>query len=121
MTTKAALSLRKQPRQKRAHATLDFILEGAAQVLERDGTAGYTTNGVAERAGVSIGTLYQYFPNKTALLAALTARSLQRLAKALALAVDESRNRPLNDAVGHMSPPLFIINTRARRWSVFWI
>lgn len=50
------------------------MLEAAAQVLERDGYEATTTDAVAERAGVSIGTLYQYFPNKDALLVALTER-----------------------------------------------
>jgi AcrR family transcriptional regulator len=45
-----------------------FILEAAARVLEEDGPAGFNTNRVAERAGVSVGSLYQYYPNKAALL-----------------------------------------------------
>ena len=53
------------------------ILEGAAQVLEAGGLAAFTTNAVAERAGVSIGTLYQYFADKNALIQALAQRELQ--------------------------------------------
>ena len=51
-------------------------MEAAAQILERRGPAGLTTNDVAERAGVSIGTLYQYFPGKTAILLAAARREL---------------------------------------------
>ena len=59
------------PRQERSRATVEAILEAAAQVFERHGYAAGTTNRIAERAGVSIGSLYQYFPNKDAILVAL--------------------------------------------------
>jgi len=75
--TKRAKSLvdpRKRPIQGRSRHTVEAILEAAAQVLERAGYAETTTDLVAERAGVSIGTLYQYFPNKDALLLALAER-----------------------------------------------
>ena len=67
---------RRSPKQARSRATLEAILEAAAQILERHGPAGLTTNDVAERAGVSIGTLYQYFPDKTAILVATARREL---------------------------------------------
>lgn len=57
-------------------ATVDAILEAAAEVFERRGYAAATTNRIAERAGVSIGSLYQYFPNKDAILVALTRQHL---------------------------------------------
>ena len=69
-----ALKPRKNPEQSRSAETVRTILEGAARVLEERGLAGYTTNAVAERAGVSIGSVYQYFPGKDALTAALVAR-----------------------------------------------
>jgi len=53
---------------------VEAILEAAARILERAGYEGFTTNAVAERAGVSIGSLYQYFPNKAALMAGLIRR-----------------------------------------------
>lgn len=65
---------RKLPRQARSRATVDAMLEAAAQVLVEHGYEGATTARVAERAGVSIGSLYQYFPNKEALIAALVER-----------------------------------------------
>jgi AcrR family transcriptional regulator len=68
---------RRTPRQARAEETVAAILEGAAQVLEAGGLAAFTTNAVAERAGVSIGTLYQYFTDKNALVRALAQRELQ--------------------------------------------
>jgi AcrR family transcriptional regulator len=70
------LEPRKLPKQARSEATVDAILEAAAQIFERQGYAAGTTNRIAERAGVSIGSLYQYFPNKDAILVALVHRHL---------------------------------------------
>ncbi len=69
---------RRRPRQARSRATYDSILEAAVQVLARDGAAGLTTNRVAQRAGVSIGTLYQYFPDKAAIVLAAAQRELAK-------------------------------------------
>ncbi|MPZ30931.1 MAG: TetR family transcriptional regulator [Rhodospirillales bacterium] len=68
---------RRIPRQARATETAAAILEGAAQILEAGGLAGFTTNAVAERAGVSIGTLYQYFADKNAILLALAKQQVE--------------------------------------------
>ena len=65
---------RKKPRQTRSRVMADNIVEASARVLSERGAAGFTTNHVAERAGVSIGSLYQYFPNKAALLMAVLER-----------------------------------------------
>ncbi len=73
-TRRVALKPRKLPVQPRSADTVAAILEAAARILERDGLAGYNTNAVAGLAGVSIGSLYQYFPNKDALIAALIER-----------------------------------------------
>ena len=62
---------RKRPRQERSRATVETVLEATARVLVKRGYDGLTTNLVAETAGVSIGSLYQYFPNKAALVGAL--------------------------------------------------
>ncbi len=86
---------RKKPRQQRAAATWDAILEAAAQLFQRSGYAATTTNKVAERAGVSIGSLYQYFPNKDALLVALAERHLAEASQQLAAVFDRlERERP---------------------------
>jgi AcrR family transcriptional regulator len=78
---------RRIPHQARATETVAAILEGAAQVLEADGLAGFTTNAVAERAGVSIGTLYQYFADKNALLRAIAEREMDATLAAVAKAL----------------------------------
>lgn len=69
--TKKRLSPRKVPTQKRAQETVSAILDAAAHVIAKEGYEGLTTNRVAERAGVSVGSLYQYFPGKEALVLAL--------------------------------------------------
>lgn len=75
---------RKRPLQSRAVATVAAIIEAAAHILEKDGLDGYSTNAIAERAGVSIGSLYQYFPNKDAITRALIARESRSLLDAIA-------------------------------------
>lgn len=65
---------RKRPLQRRAQATVDAILEATAHILVRDGYDALSTNRVASRAGASIGSLYQYFPNKEALVGELVDR-----------------------------------------------
>lgn len=75
------LKARKSPRQARATATLDAICEATIQLLVADGPHRLTTTRVAERAGVSVGTMYQYFPHKQALLYALNERYLDVLSE----------------------------------------
>ncbi|MCW2397926.1 TetR/AcrR family transcriptional regulator [Sphingobium sp. B2D3C] len=74
-------SPRKMPRQARSGETVRAIVEAAARILEEAGLAAFTTNAVAERAGVSIGSLYQYFPSKDALIGALIVRETSQLLK----------------------------------------
>lgn len=70
---------RKRPRQARSVATFEAILEAAARILESLSFAGFNTNAVAELAGVSIGSLYQYFPSKDALIVELIRRERAKL------------------------------------------
>ena len=100
------LEPRKLPEQSRSAATVTAVLEAAARILERDGLEGYTTNAVAERAGVSIGSLYQYFPNKDALTVALLERESAVLLSEVALSdsIEDSRTalrHLIRAAVGH--------------------
>jgi AcrR family transcriptional regulator len=85
---------RRIPRQARSGETVAAILEGAAQVLEAGGLAAFTTNAVAERAGVSIGTLYQYFRDKNALLVELARRELNACLANIAGALQAEANAP---------------------------
>jgi AcrR family transcriptional regulator len=75
-TAKSRQTRTRRPKQRRAQSTVAAILEGAARVLAERGWAGFNTNVVAERAGVSIGSLYEYFPNKQAIADAIVAEHL---------------------------------------------
>jgi AcrR family transcriptional regulator len=71
LTELATMIARKVPRQERSRALVEAIVEAAARILVQQGRDALTTNAVALRAGVSIGSLYQYFPNREAILAAV--------------------------------------------------
>ena len=74
MPRKTSTNPRKPPQQDRSKITVEAILTATAQILTQEGYDTASTNRIAERAGVSIGSLYQYFPNKEALVAALVER-----------------------------------------------
>lgn len=96
---KPAVIPRKRPEQDRSRATVDAILSAAAHVLVRAGYAAFTTNRVAEKAGVSIGSLYQYFPNKESLLGELMKRHLFDIEATLEAALQNIENAPLEDLI----------------------
>jgi AcrR family transcriptional regulator len=96
------LTARKTPRQARSTATLDAILEATIQVLLATGPGRLTTTRVAERAGVSVGTMYQYFPHKQALLYAVTERYLGIVAASVEQACLAEHGAP----VGQMAEAL---------------
>lgn len=81
---------RKTPRQGRSRATVDAVLIAATQVLAEVGCQRANTARIAERAGVSVGSLYQYFPNKEALIAALVERFADDLVERMAQALDRA-------------------------------
>lgn len=86
---------RKKPRQARATVTLDAIFEATIQLLLSDGPHRLTTTRVAERAGVSVGTMYQYFPHKQALIYALNERYLEVLAEKIEATCQAQYGRPI--------------------------
>jgi AcrR family transcriptional regulator len=101
MSTPQNLTLipRKAPRQARSRATVDAILDAAARVLVQRGYAATTTNAVAEVAGVSVGSLYQYFPNKDSLIAALHDRHGRQMSALLDAALLRHRGSSLPEAL----------------------
>ncbi|RKP53305.1 TetR/AcrR family transcriptional regulator [Pararobbsia silviterrae] len=92
--------MRKVPRQQRSRAMVDAIIEAATRILGRQGWAAFTTNEVAYAAGVSVGSLYQYFPNKLALAEAIRQRHLQTVLAALSDASDSREPVTLDQRVG---------------------
>ncbi|NVJ98427.1 MAG: TetR/AcrR family transcriptional regulator [Alphaproteobacteria bacterium] len=102
-------TVRKQPRQSRSRATVDAILEAAARILETAGFDALNTNAIAAKAGVSIGSLYQYFPSRQVIVAELVRRERTALGQAVdglferreALSWAEMRLRLIRVAVDH--------------------
>jgi len=90
---------RRTPRQARSGETVAAILEAAAQILEQGGLAAFNTNAVAERAGVSIGTLYQYFADKGALLRALGEREMAAALASVGTALNADAGASADDRV----------------------
>lgn len=84
---------RKQPKQSRSVATVDAVLEATAHILENEGLSALNTNRIAEKAGVSVGSLYQYFPTKEAILTEIIRRKRERLISAVESALDGSEGQ----------------------------
>ena len=97
--SQVVLEPRKSPVQARSTASVDAILEATIQVLLQVGKEPLTTTKVALRAGVSVGTLYQYFPNKSALLQAVLMRHLTNVADAVELACKKQKGTTLRQMV----------------------
>jgi AcrR family transcriptional regulator len=92
----ARVSSRKQPRQARSTELVAAILEAAAQVLAAEGAQRFTTARVAEKAGVSVGSLYQYFPNKAAILFRLQSDEWRQTSDMLGTILGEVERPPLD-------------------------
>jgi AcrR family transcriptional regulator len=111
LSSPIALTPRKNPRQARSQATVDAIFEAAIQVLLGDGLQRLTTIRVAERAGVSVGTLYQYYPHKQALLFAVLERHLVKVRDAITEAAAASHHTPLATMVSAVVDALVEVKT----------
>lgn len=96
MTALAApLKPRKQPVQARSAATIEALHTAVIQVLIREGLSRCTTTRIAERAGMSVGSVYQYYPNRDALLAAVLEKHLSDIADAMEQVCRDSRGLPV--------------------------
>jgi AcrR family transcriptional regulator len=107
-----ALKPRKTPMQSRSAATVVAIFEATIQVLLQHGFDRLTTTRVADRAGVSVGTLYQYFPNKNALLLAVLGRYLDAIASSIEHACGEQHGAALKDMMVAMCHAFIDAKTR---------
>jgi AcrR family transcriptional regulator len=92
----AKTSPRRQPQQRRARHTVEAVLDAVARILKREGCAAVTTNRVAEVAGVSIGSVYQYFPNKRAIFIALHERHVTTIDRMVEAKLLEHATSPLD-------------------------
>ncbi|HEX2889412.1 TetR/AcrR family transcriptional regulator [Vineibacter terrae] len=90
---------RKHATQERSRATVDALVEATARILVKEGFDKASTNRIAQKAGVSIGSLYQYYPSKEALVAAVVDRHHQELMQIIRDALAEVAALPLEDAV----------------------
>ena len=102
LDTLLAFQPRKTPIQARSTVTVESISEATIQVLLSHGAERLTTTRVAERAGVSVGTLYQYYPNKQSLLFAVLENHLNRIAAKVEAACENARHQPLAEMIRQM-------------------
>ncbi|MVA24675.1 TetR family transcriptional regulator [Agrobacterium vitis] len=101
--------MRKLPRQQRSKAMVDAIVEAAARILSDQGWAGFTTNKVAEIAGVSVGSYYQYFPDKHSLIDTIRGRHLEDCRKILKSVV--KGNKSQSDFVAELADGVIAIHS----------
>ena len=96
---------RKTPVQRRSAATVEFVLDAAARILDEVGLAGLNTNAVARRAGISVGSLYQYFPGKEAIVSALILKAHERIVDGLQHLLDTTTTVSLLFGNVHQGKP----------------
>ena len=99
MARKPPTKPRKHASQERSRATVDALIEATARVLVREGFDRASTNRIAEVAGVSVGSLYQYYPGKEALVAAVIDRHNQEIMRVVRAALAEVASQPIEKAV----------------------
>jgi AcrR family transcriptional regulator len=97
--TVTAFEPRKTPIQARSTVTVEAISEATIQVLLTHGADRLTTTRVADRAGVSVGTLYQYYPNKRSLLFAVFEDHMNKVARAVEVACEDVRYKPMSEMI----------------------
>jgi AcrR family transcriptional regulator len=95
-------SPRREPQQRRARQTVDAVLDAVVRILKREGFEAVTTNHIAEVAGVSIGSVYQYFPDKRAIFAALHERHVREIDRLVEAKLMEHAASPLDKLIRAM-------------------
>jgi AcrR family transcriptional regulator len=111
-TAAESLSPRKRPQQQRSRVTIDAIFEATIQVLLATGLDRITTIQIADRAGVSVGSLYQYFPNKRALLAAVVRRHIGEVVDATIAACNAAHGKSMGEMCAAMVDAFVAAKTR---------
>src|SRR6516225_6749096 len=110
-----AFEPRKTPIQARSAVTVEAISEATIQVLLSHGAERLTTTRIAARAGVSVGTLYQYYPNKHSLLFAVLEHHLNKVAGRVEAACESARHKPLAEMIKEMVEAFVDAQGGARR------
>src|SRR5215470_8449958 len=106
--------VRRTPRQERAQDTVQVIFEATARILQREGRAALNTNYIAECAGISVGTLYQYFPNKEAILVEMARRELANDEASVIQAITEPAKDGETDLVRRAIRTLITAHSKRR-------
>ena len=109
---------RRPPQQRRARATVADILAATARILERDGHDALTTNAIARVAGVGVGSLYQYFDSKEAVVEALQEQHFERMGAAFLARMEELEHAPLPELVhglAHLMRTSELLNSKLSR------
>jgi AcrR family transcriptional regulator len=114
MATRRRVSARKQPKQQRSRSLVDTLLEATARVLETRSLEDTTTNEIARVAGVSVGSLYQYFPSKEALAAALIERKVELDLQEVARVAAELQGQPFDTLVATVVRTTLALHQRDR-------
>jgi AcrR family transcriptional regulator len=91
--------VRRKPQQKRARQTVEAVLDAVVRILKREGVSAVTTNRIAEVAGVSIGSVYQYFPDKQAIFVALHRRHVEEVDRLIQSTLVDHARSPLKELV----------------------
>ncbi|WP_299774842.1 TetR/AcrR family transcriptional regulator [uncultured Tateyamaria sp.] len=112
---KANRAMRKRPAQKRSEDTVHVILEASTQVLDTPREASVTTNHIAERAGVSIGSLYRYFADKQGILTAVVRREAERQENRTSYVIDNWSGHDGDDLIRQVAA-VGVHSFHGRRW-----
>jgi AcrR family transcriptional regulator len=112
MPAKIKTSPRKAPKQERAQATVEALMTATARILVQVGYDRASTNRIAEEAGISIGSLYQYFPNKESLVAELVERQMHEEMEVLSRVLPALRGGPLREGVRQLLGAMLEIHRR---------
>jgi AcrR family transcriptional regulator len=111
MKTNERALTRREPKQRRSRQTVEAVLQAVQRVLKRDGAEAITTNRIAEAAGVSIGSLYQYFPDKQAIFTALHDRHGDEVRHAIKRTMADCTLASLEDFTRELLEGLAIVHT----------
>jgi AcrR family transcriptional regulator len=119
MNQKKAIT-RRRPKQRRAQETVEAVLDAVVRILKREGVGAVSTNRIAAVAGVSIGSVYQYFPDKRAIFLALHERHAEQIGRLVESTLIKHADASLEEMVAPWSKPLPMLMCRTRNFMSFY-